>query len=359
MTDMTAFTIDEVAIPASLDSADATDFIRTIEVGNEVEEVAYGTRGLAYEPDEELPMFFNPHEPERMFLARVGEEIVARGLYETQVGDEADTAWLTAQVLPEYRGRGIGTALAERLEGIARGEGKVKAIVYTPIPEAPGPRLDSPTGFGSIPADNREVRFLQARGYRLEQVERASRLDLPLEGLDELIAAAQLRSGPDYALRFWVGSTPEPFLAGMAVLNTRMSTDAPSAGLEEPADPWTVERVMEDDERYERMHPRTRVYAAVEHVPSGELVGYTHLAVPRQGHRLINQYATLVLKEHRGHALGMLLKVGNLAHLERVTPGHPGVITFNAEENRHMLDVNEAVGFVPIAAESAWRKDLA
>jgi hypothetical protein len=54
----------------------------------------------------------------------------------------------------------------------------------------------------------------------------------------------------------------------------------------------------------------------------------------------------------------MLLKVGNLAHLERVAPGHPSVITFNAEENRHMLTVNEAVGFVPIASESAWRKDL-
>jgi hypothetical protein len=54
----------------------------------------------------------------------------------------------------------------------------------------------------------------------------------------------------------------------------------------------------------------------------------------------------------------MLLKVANLAHLERVSPGHPSVTTFNAEENRHMLSVNETLGFVPIAYEGAWRRDL-
>jgi hypothetical protein len=83
------------------------------------------------------------------------------------------------------------------------------------------------------------------------------------------------------------------------------------------------------------------------------------LSVPQQKTRSVDQYATLVLREHRGHRLGMLLKVGNLVHLARERPGHPSVITFNAEENRHMLDTNEALGFVAIAHEGAWRKDLA
>ena len=54
----------------------------------------------------------------------------------------------------------------------------------------------------------------------------------------------------------------------------------------------------------------------------------------------------------------MLLKAANLVWLDEVWPGHPSVITYNAEENRHMLAVNEALGFVPFVYEGAWRKDL-
>jgi GNAT superfamily N-acetyltransferase len=93
-------------------------------------------------------------------------------------------------------------------------------------------------------------------------------------------------------------------------------------------------------------------------VPTGTLVGFTQLGVPADVARPVTQEDTLVLRDHRGHRLGMLLKVANLQHLERVAPGHPGVLTWNAEENRAMLDVNEAVGFVPIGYEGAWRKDL-
>ena len=352
-----SFTIHEVTNPASVDDPDAGDFIRAIEVGNAVEAIGYGTPDLAYTPAEELPHFHNPHEPHRMLVARVEGEIVARALYETHIGEEADSAWITVEVLPDFRGRGIGTALSDAVETMARDDGKAKALVYSPIADVPGDRLPSPTGFGSISVTD-DVRFLQKRGYSFEQVERMSRLALPVDRVDLLVAEAERTSGPDYRLQFWVGSTPPQWREDIAVLATRMSTDAPSAGLEEPEDVWTVERVIEADERNETSNPRTRLAAAVEHVPTGHLVGYTILSLPEQRSRPVDQYATIVMREHRGHRLGMLLKVGNLAHLERVSPGHPSVITFNAEENRPMLGVNEAMGFAPIGYEGAWRKNL-
>ncbi len=355
---MTAFTIDEVVIPDDIRQPDAFSFVVAIEVGNAVETIGYGTSDLNYEPVEALPHYLSPHEPIRMLVAKVDGRIVARGLYETRVGEAADSAWLNAQVLPEFRGLGIGTALADAVEGLAASDNKKKALVYAPIPSSSGSQLPSPTGFGSIDADHESTRFLQRRGYSFEQVERASRLTLPVDGLDELVVDAERASGTDYRVHFWERPTPERWREDLAHMATRMSTDAPTAGLEEPEDVWTVERLIETEERSMRLDPRRMLTAAVEHIPTGRLVAFTELSVPTQVGRAVDQWATLVVREHRGHRLGMLLKVANLAHLERVAPGHPSVMTFNAEENRHMLDVNEAVGFVPIASESAWRKDL-
>jgi hypothetical protein len=154
----------------------------------------------------------------------------------------------------------------------------------------------------------------------------------------------------------WSGLTPDEWLDEMAVLAVRMSTDAPSAGLEEPEESWDAARIREREERILES-PADFLTTAIEHVGSGRLAGYTRFLVPDSGGP-VNQWTTIVRREDRGHRLGMLLKIANLQELDARFPGHPSVVTWNAEENRHMLDVNEAIGFDPIGYEGAWRKDL-
>ena len=356
-----SFVIEELTIPATLDGSPAArDFEQSVEARNAAEAASFGATGMDFTAAELLPGWQeSAHERRRLFGARVDGRIVARGTFETRKqGDAVATAWLSVQVDPASTRRGIGRALADAVEAAAVAEGKRKLQVYASTLAADGPRLDSPTGFGSLPAEGREVRFLLARGFALEQVERASRLDLPVapDLLERRRAVAEERSG-DYRVRLWEGRAPAELLPDLAVLATRMSTDAPSAGLQQDEDVWTVERWLEHEER-DAQSPRATLYAAAEHLPSGRLAGYTELSVPRDPSRSIEQRDTIVMREHRGHRLGMLLKVANIQHLQERHPGHASIVTFNAEENRFMLDVNEAVGFVPFAYEGAWLKRL-
>ena len=342
-------TVEHLVVPASVDDDDAQDFIDNVDIHARAEAEKYGHDELRLTPAEVLLWWQDAASPRELFGVKVDGQLVGRAMYNRRLSDPT-TCWVALDVLPEYRGRGIGSAIAERLEQVARSEGRSKMIGYVvSAPSAGGERLVPPTGFGSLAADTVEARFLQKHGYRLEQVERASRLVLPVDVTVEPPA--------DYRVHHWVNTTPPQWLEQMANLYTRMSTDAPSAGLETVEDPWTVERVIDQD-RASAAGPRPYLIAVVEHVPTGQLAGYTTLAVPVEVGRPVHQHETLVLREHRGNRLGMLLKVANIAELQRRYPGHPSIVTFNAEENRYMLDVNEAVGFAAMGYEGAWRKDL-
>lgn len=352
------FTIAPVHIPASIDTPDAVDFIAAIDVRNAVEAHSYGTDELNYSPAEILPDWLDAHRRHWMFAAWLDGRIVGRGSIDA-LSAEPDNCWLDVRVLPDCRGLGIGTALAETVEAAAREDGRTKLIVYAASAIASGEQLVPPTGFGSVPRQNPEVRFLLGRGYRLEQVERGSRLALPVDkgDLDARLTAAAAVAGPDYRLQEWSGRIPVRWRADMAVLNTAMSTEQPSAGLEEPESVWTQERLVQTEE-LAADDGRTSLFAVVEHVPTGRLCGLTTLLVPAQTTRVVAQDDTLVMPEHRGHRLGTLMKIANIIQLQRDFPGRPAITTFNAEENRPMLDVNEAVGFVPIGYEGAWKKVL-
>jgi GNAT superfamily N-acetyltransferase len=357
MTSRAPVQIHELAIPERVGAEGWDDFATAMGIHYGNEALSYGTDELAFTPAESLPLLLDQeNQPTRLFVARDGERMIGMARYEIEPGDDPETAWLMVDVLPGVRAAGVGSALSEKLQGVARADGIRKAIVYAVSPYGAGERLVAPTGFGSVPRDNPEVRFLLGKGYRLEQVVRGSRLALPADvGAQLADSVAGVES--QFVLHSWVDSTPVRWHVEMAALRQLMSTEEPDAGLDEPEDVWSVERLIAHEERL-ASSPRSLVTAAVEHVPSGTLAGFTTLSVPGEPDRTISQEDTLVRREHRGHRLGMLLKLANLAQVQRLFPGHPAVITFNAEENRHMLDVNEAVGFTPIGYEGAWRKDL-
>ena len=356
---MTLVSVDDLVIPASVEEPGAEAFIEMTRVRNRISVEATGGYDLAVAPDELLPGWLDQRfAPKRLLVARVGGRIVGRAVAELPAAG-SPAAWITVEVLSELRHRGIGDALYAAVERLAVEAGA--SVLQASVLQGEGEsveRITAPTGFGSVPRDSETTRFLLARGFGLEQVTRLSRLELPADRGDlrrRFVRATAMSR--DYHLAYWSGATPDEWLAHVARLRGRLATDAPQAGLEPDLSPWTPERVRAADEAAAASPVMPLTVLAV-HSPSGTAAGYTTLAVPRQAARPVTQGDTIVLQEHRGHRLGVTLKVANLLRLGETAPGHPAVVTFTAEENRHMLAVNDSLGFLPWGYEGAWKRVL-
>ena len=354
----TTFDIEELTVPATLDDPAATAFIDMVHVRNAIEAAVFGNDDFAVTPEELLPVYTSAFEPKRIFVARVDGRIVGRSIVEWSNAPGSESSWVIAEVLPEFRHRGIGSALFERVESIALQSGRpVLQAEALHRPLQGGSRLAAPTGFGDLPIEDDGVSFLLSRGYRLEQVERVSALSLPVDPqpLQELCAGITEEVGERYRPVRWIGSTPPERVKDMLTLHAGMATDAPAAGLVIEDEEWTRAR-LEELEHSVQTNGRLLLTAAVEHCAAGRLIGFSDLTVPADRHRPAHQGDTLVLRGHRGHRLGMLMKAVNLLALSEIAQSPPHISTFNAEENRHMLNVNEALGFRAVGHAGCWRR---
>jgi len=95
-----------------------------------------------------------------------------------------------------------------------------------------------------------------------------------------------------------------------------------------------------------------------QHIESGRLVAYTRLAIAERRPTEAWQWATVVLAEHRGHRLGLAVKLANLDHLAEVMPTATRVLTSNAAVNAPMIAVNDVMGFEIDAVGAFWQKTL-
>lgn len=344
--------------PPSIDSADAADFIAMVHVRNLVYREINGNSDDDVTPAQLLP-HYQPDEHERryMWVVFVDGVLVGRAGLDVPLEEDSRIAYWEIELLERVWGRGIGQAAHELIVKTSAAEGRSVLQAWAARPEGPGSRLDAPTGFGSIPLDH-VARFFLALGYTLEQVERMSEFDLqqPLDHIRALHEDAVAHSSA-YRVVQWETPTPETYRDGYAWMKSRMSTDAPAANLEFDEEQWDAARLVDAERRHLDGGTRVLVTAA-QHIASGDLCAFNELTIGQDPSAASFQEDTLVLKEHRGHRLGMLVKTAGLMRWPEFAPDSPKIITYNAEENRPMLEINEAIGFVPVRYVGAWKKTL-
>ena len=242
-----------------------------------------------------------PERRRQLFTAHVDGKLAGRAMVTTRPLTPEAAAYLVVDVAAQHRRQGIGSALLETVEqaGAATGSTSWQAAVSHRLLDG-GDRLASPTGFGDLPLADAGVAFALARGYALEQVVRVSRLDLGT-GPDRPVDVAE-----GYRLLAWTGATPTDRRDDLAVLRTRMSTDAPMGELVTAVDAWDADRVRRHDDHV-ASGGQVVVTVAAEHFGSGSLAGFTEVVVTPGMARAV-QEDTLVLREHRGHGLGLAMK---------------------------------------------------
>ena len=276
-------------------------------------------------------------EPGRWFVAYDGGEPVGVASLDASNYDNLEMAWVQLAVAPDLRGRGRGSALLAGLEDVALGLGR--PLVLLSGWEGPG------------------LEGLAARHGYLRRSTEVRRVLVVAQAPDPrgLRAEARVHAG-DYQLLRLGPHTPESLLPGLVAV-TEAINDAPLDDLEwepeahDPARLRAYERVQEDSGfRLRRVVAR--------HRPTGELAGHTVVVVDGDQPTVAAQHDTSVVRAHRGHRLGLLLKADMLLWLADVEPQLERIFTENAESNGPMVAVNERLGYRPVGRVAQYQRRL-
>jgi RimJ/RimL family protein N-acetyltransferase len=92
------------------------------------------------------------------------------------------------------------------------------------------------------------------------------------------------------------------------------------------------------------------------HRTTGEAAGITTLCVHELRPQIAAQEDTSVLAPHRGHRLGLRMKLAMLEWLRQERPDVQSVDTWNAQGNAPMIAINEALGCRLVAATVRFTK---
>ncbi len=242
-------------------------------------------------------------------------------------------------VHPNERRKGHGTRLfAEALERVGKA----------------GRRL---VGTDTL-ADPGHAAFAERMGFRKGIVEVQRRQDLSavdharVEQLRQVARAA----AEDYTLIRVAGAVPDELLDAVAEL-TGAINDAPKGDLEVDDEHFDGERIRAFEAA--RAAEGQRMYRLIaRRGTDGPLAGHTIVGVMPELVEWAGQLDTAVLRAHRGHRLGLLLKAEMMAWLAEAEPTVRWVDTWNAESNSHMIGVNEALGYQIVARYFGWEREV-
>jgi GNAT superfamily N-acetyltransferase len=280
-------------------------------------------------------------DPREVWLA-AGQDSIA-GWYRLELPDKEnlDQANLDLVVHPGERRHGVGLALLRH--AVVRAAARGRSVVS-----------------GAARGGTAGEAFARSAGAKPGLVDMQRMMDVGKvgEGLLAQLRAPAERAAAGYSLVSWTGPVPDEFIEQAAALYTALN-DAPHDPQTAP-EIWDAQRIRERVINL-RSHYGMREYAvAARHDDTGELAALTEIAVDPADPGWAHQMITVVARKHRGHRLGLLVKIAMLELLAVDEPGLERIVTWNARDNRYMIAVNEALGYTILGQPvTRFRLDVA
>jgi GNAT superfamily N-acetyltransferase len=241
-------------------------------------------------------------------------------------GDNEHLADLEICVHPEQRRRGVGRALHTEATRRRRAAGRSSDLgeVHTPVdaPDSPG------------------LAFARALGYA--DLHREHHLAMALPADPARVAELAASVPADHEVVTWSGRCPDELLDDYVAMRNRMNADAPLGDLDWVPPEVDRERVRLEESRLARTYDS--VVAAARRRSDGVMGGYS---LTYLGHGMTEAWQddTLVMPDHRGHGLGLALKLATLALVQRDHPDRTSYHTWTDPENHAMYRTNLRFGY--------------
>jgi GNAT superfamily N-acetyltransferase len=199
--------------------------------------------------------------------------------------------------------------------------------------------------------------FAAAKGARggIDQVFRAMDIDADLPDRLAALRRDALPHAADYEFLSWEGATPEQYIDEVVRVHAAMADAPRDEGVE--AWTWDADQVRTVDKTIADQG-LSQYTAAARHRDSGQFAALTQIAgdptLPDWG----LQQVTAVVPAHRGHRLGLLVKIAMLDFLAEKRPTTRRILTGNAGLNAHMIAINEQLGYYISDVYRSWELDI-
>ncbi|MBO0834553.1 MAG: GNAT family N-acetyltransferase [Actinobacteria bacterium] len=281
---------------------------------------------------------FSGYPQETWFAADASGEIVGCYLLMLPDRENLSMARVVPRVSPGRRRAGVGTALLRHCEDRARLAARTRLVAEA---------WDGTSG----------AEFAKALGASpgIPDVHRTLYLTEEVRSRLPGLRAEASAHASGYSLVSWVGPTPEDRLDQVAAVHAAM-TDAPRDAGVEPSvwDPTRIRRL----ELLAAEHGITHYTVVARHDASGELAALTQTLTDPGAPAFAFQQVTAVRPAHRGHRLGLLVKVAMLDLLAEAVPEVDRIPTDNAGSNEHMIAINARLGYEVTGVTRNWELDL-